>query len=129
MITNIYTLQTFSFKITRKFSISMLLVYIIKSMKIYCQSCGAGMIYNHAGKPSFCSSCGQPLEKGKATHISKAETKSKDDSEFEDDFEDDSHLYVPDNIHKLEFEMEGSWKQQGVRIGDLIPKPDDPEDA
>jgi len=107
----------------------MLLVYIIKSMKIYCQSCGTSIQYSHAGKPSFCSSCGQPLEKGKAAHTSKSETKSRDDSEVEDDFEDDSHLYVPDNIHKLEFEMEGSLRQQGVRIGDMISKPDDPEDA
>ena len=69
------------------------------------------------------------LAKGKATHISKSKIRPRDDSEVEDDFEDDSHLYVPDNIHKLEFEVEGSLKQQGVRMGDIIPKPDDPEDA
>jgi ribosomal protein L37E len=107
----------------------MLLVYIIKSMKIYCQSCGTSMKYSYASKPCFCSSCGQPLGKGKTTHISKSKIRPRDDSEVEDDFEDDSHLYVPDNIHKLEFEVEGSLKQQGVRMGDIIPKPDDPEDA
>jgi len=98
-------------------------------MKIYCQSCGTSIAYSHADKPSFCSSCGQPLGKKKLAQTSEAKIKPGADSEVEDDFEDDSHLYVPDNIYKLEFEMEGSWKQQGVRIRDMIPKPDDPEDA
>ena len=97
-------------------------------MKIYCQSCGSAIQFSSSSKPSFCSSCGTSLT-SLAAKPKKTIVRNRVDSEMEDDFEDDEDLHVPENISKLDFEMEGSWKQQGISLGSILPQPEeDPPD-
>ena len=98
-------------------------------MKIYCQTCGSAMEFSLGVKPSFCSYCGTSLgSKSIAAKPKKNITRRRVDSEMEEDFEDDEDLHVSENIYKLDFEMQGSWKQQSVPLGSILPKPSE-EDA
>ena len=101
-------------------------------MKTYCQSCGALVTYEAGNKPSFCSSCGGRLDsKAKVTKKNRDEERPETEyDEYDEDNEDDSdaHLYVPDNISKLDVEIEGDWKQKGETLGSILPKPPKSED-
>jgi hypothetical protein len=97
-------------------------------MKTYCQSCGTLVAYKAGNKPSFCSSCGCSLDsKNKAAKAPRKTSGQEDRSEAEyDEDESDDHLYVPDNIFKLDVDIQGDWKQKGVTLGSILPQ--SPED-
>tara|TARA_Y100000401_G_C8253383_1_gene189403 strand:+ start:247 stop:555 length:309 start_codon:yes stop_codon:yes gene_type:complete len=93
-------------------------------MQTYCQSCGELLSYRAGNKPTFCSSCGVSLDPTAKTVASvKKETKRIDRSEAEYDEDDsDDHLYVPDNIFKLDVDIQGDWKQKGMTLGSIMPQ-------
>ena len=86
-------------------------------MRIFCQHCGSVIDYS-GKKPSFCNSCGVNLVTGKkAPQKESAQIEEKQVVESEEDSEDE-HLRVPD-ISKLDFDLQGSLKVGGTKIGDM----------
>lgn len=65
--------------------------------------------------------------KNKAAKAPRKTSGQEDRSEAEyDEDESDDHLYVPDNIFKLDVDIQGDWKQKGVTLGSILPQ--SPED-
>jgi len=86
-------------------------------MRIFCQHCGS--VANFSGqKPNFCNSCGTNFVTGKkAPQKESVQIEEKQVIESEEDSEDE-HLRVPD-ISKLDFDLQGSLKVAGTKIGDM----------
>jgi len=86
-------------------------------MRIYCQHCGS--VINFSGKkPNFCNSCGINFATGKKTpQKESARIEEKQIIKSEGDSEDE-HLRVPD-ISKLDFNLEGTLKVAGTKIGEM----------
>ena len=86
-------------------------------MRIYCQHCGSAIDFS-GKKPNFCNSCGVNFATGKkAPQKESARIEEKQIIESEGDYEDE-HLRVPD-ISKLDFNLEGTLKVAGTKIGDM----------
>ena len=86
-------------------------------MRIFCQHCGSVIDFS-GKKPSFCNSCGVNLATGKkAPQKESVQIEEKRVVESEEDSEDE-HLRVPD-ISKLDFNLQGSLKVAGTKIGDM----------
>ena len=86
-------------------------------MRIFCQHCGS--VVNFSGqRPNFCNSCGTNFATGeKAPQKESAQIEEKQIIESEGDSEDEN-LRAPD-ISKLDFNLEGSFKVEGTKIGEM----------
>ena len=86
-------------------------------MRIFCQHCGSAL--NYVGqKPNFCNSCGANFATGKRAPL-KERALIKEERTIEDNEDsDEENLRVPD-ISKLDFNLEGSLKVAGTKIGDM----------
>jgi hypothetical protein len=82
---------------------------IIIDMKAYCQKCGSGTEYSF-DKPKFCASCGTALSVSHASKVPKPPIKRQPQREItpDNDEEEIGEARMPDNIHKLDVEIESS---------------------
>ena len=78
-------------------------------MKAYCQKCGSGTEYSF-DKPKFCGSCGSALSITHASSVPKAPIQRQPQRKITPDIEEEEieTERVPENMHKLEVEIEGS---------------------
>jgi len=81
---------------------------IIIDMKVYCQKCGSGTEYSF-DKPKFCASCGTALSVSSHLTSPKAPAQRQPQRKITPDNEEEEVCAerVPDNIHKLDIEIEG----------------------
>ena len=89
-------------------------------MKAYCQKCGSGTEYSF-DKPKFCASCGTALSISHASNVPKTPTKRQPQREItpDNDEEEISEARMPDNIHKLDVEIESSSNRR-VKLENLM---------
>lgn len=86
-------------------------------MKIYCQKCGSGSEYSF-DKPKFCSGCGSAFS---IAHTTKPPVTKVIHNRITPDNEDEEIATerVPDNIHKLEVDIEVP-KNRSVKMQNLM---------
>ena len=89
-------------------------------MKAYCQKCGSGTEYSF-DKPKFCASCGTALSISHASNVPKTPTKRQPQREItpDNDEEEIGEARMPDNIHKLDVEIERSSNRR-VKLENLM---------
>ncbi len=89
-------------------------------MKAYCQKCGSGTEYSF-DKPKFCASCGTALSVSHASKVPKPPIKRQPQREItpDNDEEEIGEARMPDNIHKLEVEIESSSNRR-VKLENLM---------
>ena len=89
-------------------------------MKAYCQKCGSGTEYSF-DKPKFCGSCGSALSITHASSVPKAPIQRQPQRKITPDIEEEEIVTerVPENMHKLEVEIEGSSNRK-VKIENLM---------
>ena len=89
-------------------------------MKAYCQKCGSGTEYSF-DKPKFCASCGTALSISHASNVPKTPTKRQPQREItpDNDEEEIGEARMPDNIHKLDVEIDTSNNRR-VKLENLM---------
>ena len=89
-------------------------------MKAYCQKCGSGTEYSF-DKPKFCASCGTALSVSHASKVPKPPIKRQTQREItpDNDEEEIGEARMPDNIHKLDVEIESSSNRR-VKLENLM---------